>query len=223
MFNFALSILAHGASQPHLSITAIFVHLNGVPHTTSAVKCRPEGPFSFLFLLLARFGRLTLALTFGVNPSSERVLEPQGDDVHDEHADGQRNTSRLAKDEGGSQKVHRRAPVHRGRCHVEGEASHHLVHQDAKVVAQEGARDAQAPRRRDDKDVAEDEQGVSGSLRVQRLQKRVRWLLRQGRLVQPIAEEAQREDGHGEGIAGRVGSAPKQPGQDLVVVFCRMA
>lgn len=173
-------------------------------------------------MLLARFGRLTLALTFGVNPSSERVLEPQSNDVHDEHAESQRNTSRLAKDEGSPQKVHRRAPVHRGRCHVEGEARHHLVHQNAKVVAQEGARDAQAPRRRDDKDVADDEQGVSGSLRVQRLQERVRGLLGQGRLVQPIAEEAQREDGRGEGIAGRVGSAPEQPCQDLVVVFCRM-
>jgi hypothetical protein len=47
----------------------------------------------------------------------------------------------------------------------------------------------------------------------------VRWLLAEGGLVEPVADEAEGEDGRGEGVAGCLGAAAEEVRQDLVVVL----
>ena len=47
----------------------------------------------------------------------------------------------------------------------------------------------------------------------------MRGLFGDGRLVQVVADQAEREDGRGKAIARRYGSAAKELRQDLVVVF----
>lgn len=159
------------------------------------------------FLLLALLGRSPLALTLGINPSRKRILISQRNDIHNHHKKRQGNTSRLSVRKRSAQKAHRRAPVHRRRGHVEGKARHHLVHQDAAVVAQERSRNAQPPRRRDDEDHARAEERVSGNLREQRRQQRMRRLVLQGGLEERVADEAEREDCDCERIAGGVAVA----------------
>ena len=52
-------------------------------------------------------------------------------------------------------KAHRAPHIHRVPQHIEREALHPVVHQDPKVVAQEGAGDAERPGRGDDEELAE--------------------------------------------------------------------
>lgn len=174
---------------------------------TSAGKSGSE--YRISFLLLARLGRGPLALTLSIDTSSERVLKSQSNNVHNQHKKRQGNTGGLSVRKRSAQKAHRRAPVHRRRRHVEGKARHHLVHEDAAVVAQEGSRNAQPPCRGDDEDHATGEERVSDNLRQQRRQQRMRRLVLQGCLVQRIADEAEREDGDGERIAGDVAVASR--------------
>lgn len=129
------------------------------------------------FLLLALLSRSPLALTLGINPSRKRILISQRNNIHNQHKARQGNTSRLSIRKRSAQKAHRRAPVHRRRRHVERKARHHLVHQDAAVVAQKRSRNAQPQRRGDDEDHARGEERVSGHLREQRRQQRMRRLL----------------------------------------------
>jgi len=172
-----------------------------------------------LFLLLA--GR-PLALALGVDFGRERVLEAQGHDVHEEHPECQREAGWLGKEKRGAQEAHRGAPVHGRTDDVEWEPGDHLVHEDAKVIAQKGAGDAEAPCRRDDKRVAEGDEGVGRGLGVDARQQWVRGLLANGGLVEEVAEEAEREDGRGETVAGCAGASAKQVREKLVVVLCKI-
>lgn len=45
-------------------------------------------------------------------------------------------------------------------------------------------------------------------------------LVSEGSLVEAVSEEAERENGRCEGIAGCLGPATEEPSQDLVAVFC---
>jgi hypothetical protein len=46
-------------------------------------------------------------------------------------------------------------------------------------------------------------------------------LLRDGGLEEVVAEDAEGEDGGGEGVAGGDGAPSEEVGEDLVVVLCR--
>ena len=172
-----------------------------------------------LLLLLARLGRGALALALGVDLRREGILEAQRDQVHDEHPARQEDAGGLSEEQGGAEEAHGRAPVHGRANYVEREARHHLVEQDSKVVTQERARDAQPQRRRDDKDVAACDECVGCELRVRREEERVRRLFRDGRFVQVVADQAEREDGRGEAVACRHGASAEELRQDLVVIF----
>lgn len=168
-------------------------------------------------LLLLPLGPLALAL--GIDLTRKRILKPQREHIHNIHPPRQQQARGLAKPERRPQEAHRRPPVHRRAAHVEGEPRDHLVHQDAKVVAQERARDAERPRARDDEDVAGGEEQHGGELGERVQEQRVRGLLGDGGLVEEVADEAEREDGGREGVAGVLGVAAEELGEDLVVVF----
>lgn len=157
-----------------------------------------------LSLLLSGLSSGSLALPLGVDARSEGILEPQGQDVNDQHLKGQQNTSRLAVEQGASEEAHGRAPVHGRAGDVEGEAGDHLVHQDAKVVAEEGTSDTESPGRGEDEDVATCEERVGSGLDIDRLEQRVGGLLVNGRVVEPVTDKTQPEDGSSERIAGGV-------------------
>lgn len=65
-------------------------------------------------------------------------------------------------------KAHRAPHVHRVPQHIKREALHPMVHQDPKVVAEEGAGDAERPGRGDDEELAEGGEG-GGDDEVERL------------------------------------------------------
>lgn len=72
-----------------------------------------------------------------------------------------------------------------------------MVHEDAEVVAQERAGDAERPRRRHHQHVAAGQQPVREPLHRGLVEDRVRRLLAERSLVQEVAHEAQREDRRG--------------------------
>lgn len=92
-----------------------------------------------LLLLLAGLLRSPFPLALGIYLRRERVLELEGYMVDDVDPCGQQDTSRLSEEQSGSEEAHRRAPVHGRAADIEGEARHHLVKQEAKVVTQESA------------------------------------------------------------------------------------
>jgi hypothetical protein len=173
----------------------------------------------YLGSLLARLGRSSLALSLGVNTSSEGVFEAQGKNVHGENLDSEEDTGRLAVKQGSSKKAHSRAPVHGCAGDVEGEASHHLIHQDAKVVTKKGTRDAKSPGGRDDEDVSASQQRVSGGLDINRLEERMRGLLGDGGLEDVVTDHAQTEDCGGKRVASGVGATSEEVRQELVVIL----
>ena len=67
-------------------------------------------------------------------------------------------------------KAHRAPHIHRVPQHIEREALHPVVHQDPKVVAEEGAGDAERPGRGDDEELAEAGEG-GGDDEVKRLKR----------------------------------------------------
>lgn len=71
---------------------------------------------------------------------------------HDDHY-AEQQTSRLRVPQRDSDKVGRAAPVHRVGDDVEWEARDHVVHQDAKIVAEVRARHAQHVHRRDNQHI----------------------------------------------------------------------
>ncbi len=170
-------------------------------------------------LLVLPLGRGTLPVPLGIDRGGEGVLVAQGDLVDDEDPGAQQDAGGLAVQQGGADEAGRRAIVHGGVGDVEGEAGDHVVHEDAKVVAEEGARDAERPRRRHHQDVAAGEQPVREPLDAVLVEGRVRRLLAQRALIQVVADEAQREDGGGQGVAGGLGAAAEELGKDLIVVF----
>lgn len=154
-----------------------------------------------------------LAVTLGIDLGREGVFVGQGDGVDDEDPGGYEDTGRLAVDEGGAEEAHGRAIVHGGAGDVEGEAGHDAVHQDAEVVAQEGAGDAQAQSRGDHEDIAGGNKGITGVCKGVSVEEGMRRLVAESTLVKEVAEQAQGEDGQGEGVAGSLGASSEQLGQ----------
>ena len=95
--------------------------------------------------------------------------------------------------------------VHGRRADAEREARNHLVHQDAEVVAQVRARDAQRPHAGQHQRVAAEQQADGQTLRERSQERRVCGLGAQGALVDGVARDAEQEDGHGESVAAAVG------------------
>ncbi|KAL1842236.1 hypothetical protein VTJ49DRAFT_5714 [Mycothermus thermophilus] len=175
-------------------------------------------PLEILLVLLAG-GLRALLITLGVDGLGEGVLELDGDEVHGQDVQRQKEAGGLAVQEGSAEEAHGRAIVHRGVGDVEGEARHDAVHEDPEVVAQVGAGDAQLVGGRDDEDVADGQEGIGDVLGQVRLEGWVRGLVAQGALIEVVAEEAEREDGDGEGVACQLAVAPEEAGEELGAVF----
>lgn len=106
------------------------------------------------------------------------LLELQRNPVSHVDQNGQEHTSWFAIPQRSSHETHRRAPVHRTTCYIEWEASDHIIHQDAKVVSQVCACDAQSPHRGEDEDIAAGKEGNG-----ERFGERIGYDFRVGRLV----------------------------------------
>ena len=180
---------------------------------------RPNNPAPNLPRLLALGGALPVPL--GVDAGGEGVLVGEGDLVDEEDPGGEEQAGGLGVEEGGADEAAGGAVVHGGVGDVEGEAGDDAVHEDAEVVAEEGAGDAEGPGRRDDQHVAARQQAVRQPAHLRPvLQQPVRRLRPQRPLVQEVAHQPQREDGRRQRVARRLRPPAEEPGQDLVVVFC---
>lgn len=131
------------------------------------------------------------------------------------------DAGRLSEQQGGTQEAHGRAVVHGGVGDVEGETGDNVVHQDAEVITQEGARDTKLPCGGNDEKVAKTQEGIGGVGDQGTLEGRVRGLVTQGALVEEVADEAETEDGGSKGVASGLGVAAERAGDELVAVFCR--
>lgn len=109
---------------------------------------------------LLALGLLPL-LPLGIDPGGKRIFKPKGNLVNRKHQSTQHDTGRLAEPERRAQETERASIVHGCRTDVERKASHHVVHQDSKVVTEIGASDAQGPHGREDENVAAGEEGHS--------------------------------------------------------------
>lgn len=105
---------------------------------------------------------------------------------------------------------------------VEREARHHLVHEDAEVVAQKCACDAQRPGRRYNEDVPRGDQGIREILGFRGFEERVGRLVAESALVKAIADKTQGKDGCSKRIAGGLRVATEELRKDLIVVFYPM-
>lgn len=172
-----------------------------------------------LSLLLTCWSSSSLSFAFGIDLRGEWILIAQRNAVYHRDPNSQQQTSRLSKEQRCAEEAHGRTPVHGRTAHIEGEPGDHVVHQDAKVVTEEGAGDTEGPGARQHQDIAARDQGVRRGLGIDGEQQRVRGLLRDGGLVEPVADDAQGEDGRGEGVAASQGVAAEELCQDFVVVF----
>lgn len=167
--------------------------------------------------LVASLGSLLLALS--IDGGGEWVLERNGNSVDDEDPKSEENTSGLSVEKSGSEEAERRTVIHRRAGDVEGEASDHLVLEDAKVVTKEGALDTQLPSGRGDQEIANGEERIGSVLEIFTLESWVRWLITESALVEEVANKAKSEDGHSEGIARYISVAAESPGKKPGAVF----
>ena len=86
---------------------------------------------------------LLLFFSFCVNLACERVFELESPKVYKEDVNGQERSGWSPIQKTCSQETHRASPVHRRAGDVEWKTRYGLIHQDAKIVAQEGAGNAQ--------------------------------------------------------------------------------
>jgi len=113
-----------------------------------------------LELLLAALALpLPLLVSLLVDTRSERVLEAKRNLVHDKDQRREGKTSWLSQPDRRAQERHGRTVVHWCVGDVERETRHHVVHQNAKVVAQVGPCDAECPHGGQDEDVSARDQG----------------------------------------------------------------
>lgn len=76
----------------------------------------------------------------------------------------QKHTCGLAVPQRRSHEAHRAAPVHGTSRHIERESSDHIIHQDAKVISQVCACNAEGPHGGEDEDIAAGEEGKGEGL-----------------------------------------------------------
>lgn len=162
---------------------------------------------------------LPLPLPLRIDLGRKGILEPQRNLIRHPHQPRQQQTRRFPKPQRRPGKAHRAAVIHRRRRHVEREPGHHLIHEDAEVIPQVRPRDPEGPHAREDEDIAAGDEGDGEALRERGLQERVRGLGAQGAFVEGVAQDAEREDGEGEGVAAVERFAAGELGEGFVVVF----
>lgn len=189
---------------------------------------------------LLALGALLVSLL--VDHACEGVLELPGNAVRNGNNASQQQTSRLAVPQRGCEEAERRAVIHGRVGHIEWERGHRRVHQDAKVVAEVCACDAERPHRGQDEGVAGEEERDRGVLDEWVLEERRGGLIGEGFVVaeryvsvlrrvwrldrlakadvQVVSEDAEREDGHGERVAPIATVTTEELSDDLVVVLC---
>lgn len=169
-----------------------------------------------LFGLLGSF-----ALTLGVNFRCEGLFKAQCNKVHDKHKDGHENASGLTKPQSSTQEREGWAIVHGVVSHVEGKACHNVVHEDAKVVTQVGASDAERPHGAKHKHVTNAEWCNGQSLdNVWVLGEE--WpcgLITEGLFVENVTDNAKRENSQGKTVAAEPGVAESKLCEEFRMVF----
>lgn len=151
-----------------------------------------------------------LSVSLGVNLAGEGLFELEGNGVHERDKGGDEQTRGLGVPQRRRQETQRGAVVHGVVGHVEGEARDPLVHENAKVVAQVGACDAQSVHGGEHQHVAHTKQHHGQGLDdvgVGDGQQDGGGLLLKSLVVQVVSEDAQREDGDGQQVASRLGSS----------------
>lgn len=156
----------------------------------------------------------------GLGQLGDVPLEAQCDRIGHPHDDAEQETGGLGVPQGDGDKVGGAADVHRVAHDIKREAGHHLVHEDAKVVAEVGAGHAQHPHGRHDEHAAERKQRDRHCTHRRVLERGVGRLEGQCVVVQVVAQDTQRKDGHREDVASKIGPVAQQSRQRAVVVFC---
>lgn len=170
-------------------------------------------------LLVGPFCCSPLAFPLGIDASGEGVFVAEGDLIDDIHPHSEEKPSWLAIQDGDAKETASRSVVHGRVGNVERETRDHAVHEDAEVVAQKCACDAQSPGGRYDENVPHGDQGICEVTGFRGFEERVGRLVAECMLVEAIADKAQGEDGCGKSVAGCLGVAPKELSKGLVVVF----
>jgi hypothetical protein len=91
-----------------------------------------------------------------------------------------------------------------------------------KVVAEVGSRYAESPHRSDNERSSNGEQNHGEQLELGVVEEGQLRLLGEGALVEVVAEDSEREDGDGEGVAAPPRVVEREARQDLVAVFCQV-
>lgn len=179
---------------------------------------------------------------FETHSQENSLLVTQRNQVNGEHLQCQQDPCRLPVHDRGAKKGQRRSVVHWRIGDVERERCHPVIHENAKVIAQICAGNAQSPHATEHEKIAGGDQSIPDVVRGGRLQERVRWLSAERTFVsapsvngvdrnrarsmkrirdpQCISENAYREDRHSQCITAISRVSSEQLCQDLVVVFC---
>lgn len=88
---------------------------------------------------------LLLHVLVGIDRGSVRLLEQQGNTVHDKNKERDQNTRGFTVPQGTSQEAQGQTVVHGVVVDVEREQGDSLLHQNAEVVPQIGAGDSERP------------------------------------------------------------------------------
>lgn len=126
---------------------------------------------------------LPLLVPLGVNSCREWVLEGQGNLVHHKDNTSQDNARWLAEPECTAEETHGAAVIHWCIRHVKGESGDHVIHEDAEIVAEVGARDSESPHRREYEDVTAGQESICKRVRERCLEERVAGLCAEGAFI----------------------------------------
>lgn len=147
------------------------------------------------------------------------LLITQRHQVNRQHLPGQHQPRRASIQQSRPYETHRGPIIHGRSRDIERETRDGLIHQDAEIIAQVRARDAERPCRAEDEDVAEGDQGVGDIGHEWLGEEGMGGLVAEGALEESVAEEAEGEDGEGKGVAGELGAVVEEVGEGFVVVF----
>lgn len=143
------------------------------------------GIYSWRLLLLAALLLGTLALTLGVDLSSEGAIDSQfssrnasnidyllfpakSEPVQDKDLGSQKNTRNLAVVQCNTKEVQGATPVHRRAGYVEREPGDGSIHENAEVVAKVGTRHTKSPHAGENQDGTDSKQDTSNDGLVDR-------------------------------------------------------
>lgn len=115
-----------------------------------------------------------------------------------------------------TEEVQSATPVHWRASHIEGKAGDRCVHEDTEVVTKISAGHTKSPHAGENQNRANSEQDTTNDGLVHR---GIEGLVCQGKLINMVTENSEREDGKGEEVAA-IACASKDAGQEVVTVFC---